>query len=179
MGKYLNKKNRAIFLDRDGIINKSKIVKGKPFPPLSLEEFEFNKGIKIFINTLDDKKFKKIIITNQPDFARGKTSKKNIEDIHAFILKHLSIDEIYTCWDSHDGVSDLKKPSPGLILKAAKEHNISLKDSYMVGDRWKDIDAGSRAGCTTIFVDYHYDEELNITPDHVISDIREALKIIN
>ncbi len=179
MGKHLKEKNRAIFLDRDGVINKSKVVKGKPFPPLSLEEFEFNAGIKSVIVALEDKNFKKIIITNQPDVERGKTSKKNIEDIHAFILKYLSIDEIYVCWDAYDGASDLKKPSPGLILKAAKEHNISLKDSFMIGDRWKDIDAGSRAGCKTIFIDYNYDEKLNIAPDYIISDVRDALKIIN
>lgn len=178
MGKYLEK-SKAIFLDRDGVINKPKVIDGKPFPPNSLEEFEFTEGIEPLIKQIKQKKFKCIIITNQPDVSRGEISKHVVNDIHNHIFKNLPIDEIYVCWDAEDNISNLKKPLPGMLFKAAEDHNINLNDSYMVGDRWKDIDAGSRAGCKTIFIDYNYDEKLNIAPDYIISDVREALKIIN
>jgi D-glycero-D-manno-heptose 1,7-bisphosphate phosphatase len=177
MGKYLNS-NRAIFLDRDGVINKVVIKDKKPYPPASLKEFELIDGIENFLDTTKKRGFKNIIVTNQPDYKRGILKKKDIDNIHHFIIEKLSIDQIYVCWDAYDGITNMRKPLPGLLLKAAIDHNIDLKKSYMIGDRWRDIDAGSKAGCKTIFIDYKYDEKLNIAPDYTIFNINEVIKKI-
>jgi len=171
--------NRAVFLDRDGVLNKAIIRDGKPYPPASLNEAVILPGVKYALPILKREGFFLIGITNQPDVARGKQSCEVVESINSYLLNQLPVLEIFVCYHDNNDNCDCRKPQPGLILQAAKKYKIDLTKSYMVGDRWKDIGAGKRAGCKTIFIDYHYDESLNdLEPDYSVNDVSKIIEII-
>ena len=161
----------AVFLDRDGVINRAIIREGKPYPPRKLEEFEILPGAISSINRLADSGFVLIGITNQPDVARGIQSRENVEAFNALIQSKLPISEIFVCY--HDSIDqcNCRKPKPGLILRAVEKYGIDLSRSWMVGDRWKDIAAGIAVGLKTIFIDYHYTESYEgFTADYMVDD---------
>ncbi|OZB49139.1 MAG: D,D-heptose 1,7-bisphosphate phosphatase [Polynucleobacter sp. 39-45-136] len=169
---------RAVFLDRDGVINRAIVRDGKPFPPSGMDELEILPGVEEALKKLHAAGYLLIVITNQPDVARGTTSKEAVEQINSFLDAQLPIDEFRTCYhDSADGCA-CRKPLPGSLLDAAKEHEIDLSRSFMVGDRWRDIEAGSSAGCKTFFINYKYDEQQPEMPDFIVSSLLEAKKII-
>ena len=119
-----------------------------------------------------------IVVTNQPDVARGTMLKKTVEEINAYLSATLPIEEILTCFhDSHDGC-ECRKPKPGALLAAASKHTIDLEASYMVGDRWRDIEAGQLAGCKTFFIDYGYDERKPMAVDYTVTSLSEVAGII-
>tara|TARA_B100001093_G_scaffold519622_1_gene609504 strand:+ start:4317 stop:4865 length:549 start_codon:yes stop_codon:yes gene_type:complete len=179
MGVSLRQKlKKAIFFDRDGIINKVILKKNKPHPPSKISEFELVDGIKNLLEFTKQNGFLNIIVTNQPDAQRGSIKKSDIEEINNFILKSLPIDKIYVCWDAHDNMSNLRKPLPGMLLQAKEDFFIDLKLSYMIGDRWKDINAGFSVGCKTIFMNYNYDEKLRNKPDFIIDDLKTIKSIV-
>ena len=148
---------RAVFLDRDGVINRAIVRDGRPFPPDSAELLQILTGVPEALARLREAGFLLIVVTNQPDVARGKTTRESIEKLHETLLADLALDEIVTCY--HDGDDcDCRKPKPGALVEAAQRHGIELEHSYMVGDRWRDIEAGQRAGCNCFFIDYGYTE---------------------
>ncbi|MEI7770047.1 MAG: HAD family hydrolase [Chloroflexales bacterium] len=171
---------RAIFLDRDGVINRAIVRKGKPYPPASLDELELLPGVPAALTRLHAAGFRLIVVTNQPDVARGTANRADIEAIHRRLQlgdadqPPLPIDRFQVCYhDDSDGCS-CRKPAPGMLLAAAQEEGLDLAASYMVGDRWRDIEAGRRAGCTTLFIDYGYDEAERSPPDARFSSLAEA-----
>ena len=119
-----------------------------------------------------------IIITNQPDVARGISRRRDVEAINSYLLSKLPIIDVFSCFHDNDDYCSCRKPLPGNIISAAKKYSINLSASFMIGDRWKDIDAGSAAGCTTIFIDCDYDEKISYAYDHKVRSISEAAKII-
>ncbi len=172
--------NRAVFLDRDGVLNKAIIRDGKPYPPANLKEVVIIPGAKSALPILKGNDFFLIGITNQPDVARGIQEREIVESINNYLLHQLPILEFFVCYHDDNDNCDCRKPRPGLILQAAEKYEIDLTKSYMVGDRWKDIEAGKRAGCKTIFIDYKYDENLiGIKPDYSVDDVSNIVKIIN
>jgi D-glycero-D-manno-heptose 1,7-bisphosphate phosphatase len=169
---------RAIFLDRDGVINRSVVRDGTPYPPSSVVETEILPGVAEALAALHDAGYLLIVVTNQPDVARGTTSKAAVESINDYLNAQLPLDEFRTCYhDSGDGC-DCRKPRPGSLLSAATQHSIDMDRSYMVGDRWRDIEAGTRAGCKTIFIDYGYEEKQPESPDFTVTSLLEASTII-
>lgn len=169
---------RAVFLDRDGVINRAVIRDGKPYPPSNLQEMEILPGVPEALAELHDAGFMLIVVTNQPDVARGTTSVSVVEKINSHLANCLNIDEFRTCYhDSGDGCN-CRKPLPGALLAAAKQHGLNLSNSYMVGDRWRDIEAGQRAGCRTIFIDYGYTEKQPESTDYRVRSLAEAAQII-
>lgn len=169
----------AVFLDRDGVINRSVVRNGKPFPPASLEEFELIPGAVDSLRKLADAGYLLIGVTNQPDVARGSQSREVVEAINSHIKAELPITDIFTCYHDNKDDCPCRKPKPGLILDAAKEYNVDLAKSWMVGDRWKDISAGQAAGLTTVFVDYRYTETYNgPSADYTIEDMALLAEII-
>lgn len=169
----------AVFLDRDGIINHSVVRDGKPYPPASLNELKIIPGAISSITKLADAGFLLIGVTNQPDVARGIQSRKAVEEINLYIRAELPVTAIFTCYHDNKDDCSCRKPKPGLILEAAKEYNINLAQSWMVGDRWKDISAGQAVGLRTVFVDYHYNETYNGQPaEFVIEDMSALVDII-
>jgi D-glycero-D-manno-heptose 1,7-bisphosphate phosphatase len=165
---------RAVFLDRDGVINEALVKDGKPYPPRALKDLRILEGVREALLRLRQNGFLNLVVTNQPDVARSKTPKKNVDDIHRELARELALDGFYTCWhDDHDGC-DCRKPKAGLLEKAARDHGVDLKSSYMVGDRWRDIEAGKAAGCSTVFVDYGYTEKQPENPDFLCHSLNEA-----
>ena len=171
-------KNRAVFLDRDGVLNRAIVRDGKPYPPASLAEFEIIPGTKESLEKLKAAGYLLIVVTNQPDVGRGTQQKLIVEEMHEVLRDSLPLDEIYVCYHGYDGECECRKPRPGMLIKAAKKHNIDLSRSFMIGDRSKDMEAGKAAGCKTIFIDYQYSEKLNIHPDYKTNSIESILKSI-
>ena len=169
---------RAVFLDRDGVINRALIRDGKPYPPQRLEDFALLDGVDEACRQLKIQGYVLVVATNQPDVGRGSLTKSVVEEMHAKICRELPIDRVEVCYDAGITPSDCRKPSPGMLLRAAAELGIDLPHSYMVGDRWRDVDCGAAAGCRTIFIDYQYAEQLRQQPDFRVASLLEAARLI-
>lgn len=170
----IHRELRAVFLDRDGVITRAIVRDGRPFATASEDGLELLPGVTTALERLRNAGFHLVVVTNQPDVARGTLRPDVLERMHEQLRSLLPIDDIRTCpHDDADGCA-CRKPKPGLLEGAARAAGISLPDSFMVGDRWRDIEAGRRAGCTTIFVDYGYDERRPVDPDAVVGSLSEA-----
>lgn len=166
--------NRAVFLDRDGVINKSLFKDGVPTPPQNLEELEILPGVEMALNSFKQSGFLLIVVTNQPDVSRGTITIAEVDRINNFLLNSLPMDAIFVCaHDNHDYCS-CRKPKPGLLLEAAKQFQIDTKSSFLVGDRWRDIEAGQAAGCACYFIDYGYSEKSPPEPFKRVYSLLEA-----
>jgi D-glycero-D-manno-heptose 1,7-bisphosphate phosphatase len=170
-------KQKAVFLDRDGVINKAIVVDGKPFPPSSIIDLEILDGVELGIEKLKIAGYKVFIVTNQPDVARGKTSETNILEINDYLKNKLRIDEVSCCF--HDGTDECncRKPKPGMILDLASRWNIDLAKSFLIGDRWRDILSAKNAGVKSILIDYNYDEQYE-PPDFASVSFEQAINYI-
>ncbi len=165
----------AVFLDRDGTLNASVVRDGKPYPPASPEEMELLDGVAEACAELSAAGFKLIVITNQPDIARGTQDAAVVDAINAKLAELVTVDAIEVCpHDDADGC-DCRKPSPGLILRAAQAHDIDLQRSVTVGDRWRDVEAGRNAGTRTVFLDQGYAEQQPDAPDVVFTTLAESV----
>ncbi len=152
-------KRRAVFLDRDGVLNRTLVRDGRPRSPSSLEEVKILPGVQNACFRLRRHGFLLVIATNQPDVARGLVDRKTVQDIDAFLGSRIPLDDVRVCYhDDRDGC-DCRKPKPGMLLTAALDWDIDLAGSFMVGDRWRDVEAGRRAGCKTVFIDHNYSEQ--------------------
>ena len=170
---------RAVFLDRDGVINRSVVREGKPYPPASVAEFELLPGVVEACAELKAAGFLLVVATNQPDVGRGTQRREEVEAMHTKMCAAVPLDRVEVCYDPGQGQpSEFRKPAPGMLLRAARELGIDLARSFMVGDRWRDIDCGAAAGCRTVFIDHGYDEPLRIEPDFRVANLREAVPII-
>jgi len=173
--------NKAVFLDRDGVINKPIIKNGKPYPPSSLKELELMPGVVEGCEILKTQGYLLIIATNQPDVGRGYMAQDTVEEIHRHLQSIIRFDGIEVCYDSGYANKEhpMRKPAPGMLLKAACKMDIDLSSSWMIGDRWKDVDCGLNAGCKTIFIDFKYSENLRSEPDFIVKDFLEAVAKIH
>lgn len=169
---------RAVFLDRDGVISRAIVRDGRPYAPTSLAEFEILDGVGEALGRLHDADYKLILATNQPDVARGKISLSEVEQMHQALSERFPIDEIMVCYQEDGPDCHCYKPKPGMLLDAAKQFGVDLKNSFMIGDRWRDVGAGHNAGCHTIFIERGYREELRHQPDWVCGDLGEAAEYI-
>ncbi|OGT42161.1 MAG: hypothetical protein A3F13_05010 [Gammaproteobacteria bacterium RIFCSPHIGHO2_12_FULL_40_19] len=174
-------KNKAIFLDRDGVLNRVTVVDGVPQSAKSLSEFIMFDDVPDALDALKKMGFLLIVITNQPDVARGTIKKEAVEDIHHYLKKKFPIDAIYSCYHDNKDACDCRKPKSGLITDAAKYYNISLRSSFVIGDRWKDMLAGKNAQCRTIFLDAGYAEtkKHTVVADCVVRSLKEAVEWIS
>ena len=170
--------HRAVFLDRDGVINANLERDGRPVAPTTLAEFRLLPGVEDAVRRLKEHGYLVIVITNQPDVANGLTERATVEAMHDLMRSRLLIDDIRTCFHNDAPRCDCRKPKPGLILAAAAEHNINLARSYVVGDRWRDVAAGRAAGCFTIFIDYGYRQDGPNHPDKVTKSLAEAATFV-
>jgi D-glycero-D-manno-heptose 1,7-bisphosphate phosphatase len=160
------------------VINRPIVRDGKPYPPRSLEEFELLPGADKACQLLKEAEFLLIVATNQPDVGRGELQREAVEAIHTAMLKQLPIDRVMVCYHAgakFDDPCDCRKPHPGMLLNAAKELRIDLARSFMIGDRWRDIECGARAGCQTIFIDWGYKERLALVPDRMAYELAVKL----
>ncbi|HZS55124.1 MAG TPA: HAD family hydrolase [Bryobacteraceae bacterium] len=159
--------NRAVFLDRDGVLNQPIIRNRKPYPPSSVAETIIVPEASTALIRLKQHGFLLIVVTNQPDVGRGTCTREDVEAINTFLSAMLPLDDFFVCYHDDEAGCECRKPRPGLLIEAAAKHNISLETSYLVGDRWRDIDAGATAGCKTILIDYSYNEQSSTFPPDV------------
>ena len=171
--------NRAVFLDRDGVINRAIVKAGKPYPPASVSELEALPGVREALVRLRQAGWRLIVVTNQPDVARGTQTRKAVELIHRRLLElGLPLDEFLVCYHDSADACACRKPRPGLLLAAAHEHRLHLAACYLVGDRWRDVEAGQRAGCRSIFIDHGYNERRPEQPFISVGSLAEAAERI-
>jgi D-glycero-D-manno-heptose 1,7-bisphosphate phosphatase len=178
IGAINPRSRKAVFLDRDGVINRPVVRDGKPFPPAGLDDLEILPGVEAALQTLRERGFWLCVVTNQPDVARGTQDRSVVEAMHDYLRNRLPLDAFQVCYHDDSDACGCRKPKPGLLVEAAAEHAISLTDSYMIGDRWRDIDCGYSANCTTIFIDRCYREALREQPHFRASDLQGAARII-
>lgn len=155
-------------------MNRAILRHGKPHPPSSLAELELLPGVVEACAALQAAGFLLVVVTNQPDVARGRVSRHTVESIHRELRARVAVLDVYVCYHDDRDACRCRKPSPGLLLRAARDHQIDLPASYMVGDRWKDIEAGRRAGCTTILIGQGYAESGQVQPDHQAPSLAAA-----
>jgi D-glycero-D-manno-heptose 1,7-bisphosphate phosphatase len=164
--------NKAIFLDSDGVLNTAVIREGKPVAPTSLAELEIPTEVKPALDMLKAAGFLLICVTNKPDVERGLMTKATVDAIYTTMRSELPLDDVYICYHEN---SDSYKPKPGMLLDAAKKYDIDLNLSYMIGDRWRDVEAGQAAGCKTVWIDRNYTERKpDPAADFTAKSLREA-----
>jgi len=170
----------AVFLDRDGTLNAAVVREGRPHPPTVVGEFRLLPGVADGCARLKAAGYALVVVTNQPDVGRGTQTRAAVEAIHARLRELLPVDRIEVSYDSgrEDPPSPFRKPAPGMMLRAARELGLDLPQSWMVGDRWRDIDCGKNAGCRTVFVDGGVGEPLRARPDFVVHSFGDAVDII-
>jgi D-glycero-D-manno-heptose 1,7-bisphosphate phosphatase len=149
----------AVFLDRDGVLNEVVLRDGKPHPPFSLRDLRLTPQVEACLADLKKLGFLLIVVTNQPDVARGRQTKEAVEEMNALLASCLSIDDIYVCYHDDEDHCECRKPAPGLLLRAAEKYGIDLDESFLIGDRWSDVEAGRRAHCKTLFINNGYAEK--------------------
>jgi transaldolase len=149
---------RAVFLDRDGVLNRTVLRNGKPEPPAGLHQLEIIPDVPAALARLKAAGFRLVVVTNQPDVPRGYQTQAGVEAINAALQARLPVDEFRVCYHDDSHGCACRKPAPGLLLEAAAAAELDLSASFMVGDRWRDVEAGQRAGCPSLFIDYGYAE---------------------
>jgi len=181
MGKH-QVTRRAVFLDRDGVVNHAVVRNGKPHPPSSPTDFRLYDDVVDGCARLKTASFLLVLITNQPDVGRGTQSREAVEAMHLKLQSALpSLDRIEICYhggERYGSPCDCRKPRPGLILRAAAELNIDLKESYVIGDRWRDIDCARAAGCRVIFIERGYKEKSCQAADVTVANFKEAVNAV-
>ena len=181
MGKH-KVARRAVFLDRDGVLNRPVVRNGQPHPPSRVEDFELYDDVADGCRRLKTAEFLLVVISNQPDVGRGRQSREAVEAMHTKMQLALpSLDRIEICYHAGEryGEScDCRKPRPGMILRAAADLKIDVGTSYVIGDRWRDIDCARAAGCRAIFIERGYGESLRQAPDFTVGNFGDAVNVL-
>lgn len=167
---------RAFFLDRDGVLNRSIIKNGLPFSPRAVEEVDILENVLEAVEILKALDFVPVVITNQPDLSRGKLTIQELEHIHSFLEAEIGIQYFYVCPHDDSFFCSCRKPKPGLIIQASNDLGIDVSRSFLVGDRWKDISAGQAAGCQINFwIENSYKEKKPTGDFMVVSNLKSAI----
>jgi len=170
-------KNKAVFFDRDGVINEVIFRDSdKPIAPWSLEEFKLYDDIGDPLGQLRDSGYLLFVVSNQPDISKGLVAEEIVQKMNNVILSQLPIEKVVFCQHEDRHNCKCRKPKPGMLLDLANEYSVDLGSSYMIGDNWKDIDAGKAAGCTTILLEKDYNG--SVEADYRSINLDEAVKII-
>lgn len=170
-------RNKAVFLDRDGVINEV-IFRGsdKPIAPWSLEEFKVIKGLNKPLTKIVELGYFLFVISNQPDISKGLVDIPTVESMNSIILDKLPITKIIYCPHEDYHNCSCRKPKPGMLITLSEEYNINLLSSFLIGDNWKDIEAGKTAGCKTILLERKYNK--SVKAHFAIKSLIDVLKII-
>jgi D-glycero-D-manno-heptose 1,7-bisphosphate phosphatase len=181
MGEHEIRK-RAVFLDRDGVLNRPVVRDGLSFPPDRLEDFELYSDVVEGCEKLREAGFLLIVVTNQPDVGRGTQTREIVEAMHTKLRTILpTLDGIEVCFHggaTHGDPCDCRKPAPGMLQRAAEAHGIDLAQSFLIGDRWRDVDCAHAAGCRAIFIDHGYREALREKPEFTVATFKEAVRAV-
>lgn len=177
--------NPAVFLDRDGIINRPFVKNGKSYAPKTIENFKIFEEIPELLLALKKKGFLLVVVTNQPDVGNGFVEKSVVEAMHQLMIQelptingHSIIDKIKVCYHSQKEGCECRKPKPGMLLEAAAELQIDFKQSLIIGDRESDMVAGKIVNCRTVFVDYDYAEAKPAQPDFLVKSVDQIIDLV-
>lgn len=167
---------RAVFLDRDGVLNETFVRDNRAYAPLTLHDFRLKEGVREQVARLRSLGFICIVVTNQPEVARGALDLGTLERMHDLLRTSVGVDDIYVCLHDPSEGCDCYKPKPGMLLAASKKWSVDLKHSFVIGDRWRDIEAGRAVGCYTILLDRPYSD--CTTVDARVGDLAGAVEVI-
>lgn len=165
---------RAVFLDRDGVLNQARVIDGKSFPPATLADFVLLEGVEQACRQLKAAGLLLIVVTNQPDVATGVQQRSVVDAMHAKLCSALPLDAVLTCFHTDAEGCDCRKPRPGMLQEAARRFGIDLGSSFLVGDRWRDIEAGQAVACDCFFIDYGYAERAPAAPFRSVNSLLQA-----
>jgi D-glycero-D-manno-heptose 1,7-bisphosphate phosphatase len=168
---------KAIFLDRDGVLNQTVFRNGKPRAPYTLEEFSLYPGVTEAARLFKEMDYLLVVVTNQPDVARGWVSREAVDMVNDRIKELIFLDDIKICFHTDADQCQCRKPRPGMLLEAKSQWNIDVTKSFMIGDRHSDIEAGIQAGCRTILIG-EGDHSSIVKPDFQKSSLLEAARLI-
>jgi D-glycero-D-manno-heptose 1,7-bisphosphate phosphatase len=168
-----------VFLDRDGVLNEAIVREGRPFPPATVAEVVIPEDVREACRRLADTGMLLVLVTNQPDIARGTTTWPAVDAINAHVATELGLDAVYVCPHDDADACGCRKPAPGLLRDAAGRLGVDLARSVMVGDRWRDIEAGRHAGVTTVWIRSDYHEPPPVAPDHVVDRLLDIVPLVN
>lgn len=178
----LNKQNpggsKAVILDRDGVINAVTVTNGIPQPPRGLSDLQLLPGVTTAIEKLKQSGFLVFCLSNQPEISRGTINQEDVYQISDYLTSELGIIEVFVCHHDDEDECICRKPKPGGINYFIEKYSLDKSQCFMVGDRWKDIDAGISAGCRTIFIENHYAEEKPSKQDFSVKSLDEAVQIV-
>lgn len=166
---------RVVFLDRDGVLNRAFPEGGTTRPPMSIAELELLPGVKDALARLHDAGFVLVVVTNQPDVARGKQTRAVVEEINAKMTAELPLRDVFACYHDSADKCSCRKPKPGLILAAAEKWNLDVPRAFLIGDRWSDIVAAHAAGCRGVLIETPFSNPERCVPDHTATDIAGAV----
>lgn len=169
---------KCVFLDRDGVVNRSDVKNGKPFAPKFFSDFKVLSGVKESIETIKNLGFKVSIFTNQPDVKKNTNMIYEIEKMHKFLYQNYDIDHIDVCFHSNEDNCFCKKPKPGMLIRSARKLDVDLTKSLVIGDRWSDIECGQTVGCKCFFINYNYNEPKPIQPYTEVSSLKNFSEIL-
>jgi D-glycero-D-manno-heptose 1,7-bisphosphate phosphatase len=167
-------RKQAVFLDRDGVLNRTYERGGISCPPACLEEFELLPGAMDATQSLAEAGFSLVVVSNQPDVARGSQTRERVEQMNDIIRVTLPVREVLTCFHDNADGCPCRKPNPGLLLEAACRWDLDLTDSFMVGDRWSDVVAGQAAGCRSVLILTGHSGSDRCRPEHIVAGLPEA-----
>ena len=169
----------AVFLDRDGVLNEPVVRDGRPHPPADAAGLRVYDEAPDAVRMLRDAGFALVVVTNQPDVARGTTPASVVDAINTKLRAALAVDDVLTCVHDDADECTCRKPKPGLLHEGARRHAIDLARSYVVGDRWRDVEAGASAGCKTVLVDRGWAERRSaVEPSRRVRSVLEAARWI-
>lgn len=169
---------KCVFLDRDGVLNHTKVRHGKPFAPTSFDDFELYDDVDVSLELLKSLGFLLIVITNQPDVGNQKVGRDVVEAMHEYVLSRTPVDAVFACFHAQDEGCSCRKPKPGLLYAASFQHFVMPSISYMVGDRYSDIAAGNGFGCRSILIDRSYREPPMASPWKTVKNLTKAAEKI-
>jgi len=168
----------GVLLDRDGVLSRVVLREGRGVSPRSFVEFELLPGVSAAVASLRDAGLPVVVVTNQPDIARGLLKPDELERMHEHLRAHVPVERIYICTHDDADRCTCRKPRPGLLLRAAADFHLDLEHTWMVGDSWKDVEAARAAGCHMIFIAGPHTEAGTSAPERVAASLAEAAEII-
>ncbi|WP_330591319.1 HAD family hydrolase [Gemmata obscuriglobus] len=166
---------RVVFLDRDGVLNRAFPEGGTTRPPMTLDELELLPGVPAALERLRAAGFARVVVTNQPDVARGKQTRAAVEAINAKMCAELPLTDLFACYHDTADRCDCRKPKPGMLLAAAAKWDLDLPAAFLIGDRWSDVAAAAAAGCRGVLIDTPFSSPERCSPDHTAADITAAV----
>ena len=168
----------AVFLDRDGVLNRGYVRDGKSYAPRNIKDFRLLPYAIPSVKKLREAGYLVIVVTNQPDINNGLIARETVNEMHIQLKSKTLVNDILLCPHSREENCDCRKPKAGMLIEAAKKYNINLKKSFMIGDRASDIAAGLEAGCRTIFINRKYNETAPVTQEITFLSIKSATNYI-